>query len=132
MLPHVIAVVPDVDDVAVVQQAINRANEALGRKYVIGTSLQEKLASLPSDRQVRIKAETVHLQATYMTLKDLQRAQNMTQVHLAKQLGKSQVTIAHDVAVEPEERERSERSSFGSLPVVHGHRPRQGWPWKRQ
>ena len=60
----------------------------------MGTSLQEKLASLPSERQARIKAKTVHLQATYMTLKDLRRAQDMTQVHLAKQLGKSQVTIA--------------------------------------
>ena len=60
----------------------------------MGTSLQEKLASLPPERQARIKAETAHLQATYMTLKDLRRAQEMTQAHLAKQLGKSQVTIA--------------------------------------
>ena len=35
----------------------------------MGTYLQEKLASLPSERQARIKAETVHPQATYMTLK---------------------------------------------------------------
>ena len=60
----------------------------------MGTSLQEKLASLAPERQARIKAETAHLQATYMTLKDLRRAQDMTQAHLAKQLGKSQVTIA--------------------------------------
>ena len=60
----------------------------------MGTSLQEKIASLPSERQARIKDETAHLQATYMTLKDLRRAHDMTQAHLAKQLGKSQVTIA--------------------------------------
>ncbi len=60
----------------------------------MGTSLQEKIASLSPERQARIKAETAHLQATYMTLKDLRRAHDMTQVHLAKQLGKSQVTIA--------------------------------------
>ncbi len=55
----------------------------------MGTSLQEKIASLPSERQARIKDETAHLQATYMTLKDLRRAHDMTQAHLAKQLGKS-------------------------------------------
>ena len=60
----------------------------------MGTSLQQKIASLPPERQARIKAETAHLQATYMTLEDLRRAHDMTQVHLAKQLGKSQVTIA--------------------------------------
>ena len=60
----------------------------------MGTTLQEKLASLPPERRARIKAETVQLQAVYMTLKDLRRAKDMTQAHLAKQLGKSQVTIA--------------------------------------
>ena len=53
----------------------------------MGTSLQEKIASLPPERKARIKAETAHLQATYMTLKDLRRAHDMTQVHLAKQPG---------------------------------------------
>lgn len=60
----------------------------------MGTSLQEKLASMPPERQARIKAETARLRATYMTLKDLRRAQDMTQAHLAKRLGKNQVTIA--------------------------------------
>lgn len=40
----------------------------------MGTSLQQKIASLPRERQAQIKAETAHLQATYMTLKDLRRA----------------------------------------------------------
>lgn len=60
----------------------------------MGTTLQEKMASLPPERRARIEAETARLQAAYMTLKDLRRAQDMTQAHLAKQLGKSQVTIA--------------------------------------
>ena len=60
----------------------------------MGTTLQEKLASLSPERQARITAETARLQAAYMTLKDLRRAQDMTQAHLARQLGKSQVTIA--------------------------------------
>ena len=60
----------------------------------MGKTLQEKLASLPPERQARIKAETAQLQAVYMTLKELRRAKGMTQAHLANQLGKSQVTIA--------------------------------------
>ena len=61
----------------------------------MGTTLQEKLASLSPERQARITAETARLQAAYMTLKDLRRGpSDMTQAHLARQLGKSQVTIA--------------------------------------
>ena len=55
----------------------------------MGASLQEKIASLPPERQARIKAETAHLQAIYMTLKELRRAPDVTQAHLAKQPGKS-------------------------------------------
>lgn len=55
----------------------------------MGTTLQEKIASLPPERQARIRAETAYLQATYMILKDLRRAHDMTQAHLAKQPGKS-------------------------------------------
>lgn len=54
----------------------------------MGTTLQEKIASLPPERQARIRAETAHLQTTYMTLKDLRRAHDMTQAYLAKQPGK--------------------------------------------
>ena len=53
----------------------------------MGTPLQEKLASLPPERRSRIRAETANLQAAYKTLKDLRLAQDMTQAHLAKQLG---------------------------------------------
>ena len=52
-------------------------------------SLQQKITSMSPERQARIRAEMAHLQATYMTLKDLRRAHDMTQAHLAKQPGKS-------------------------------------------
>ena len=60
----------------------------------MGTSLQEKIASLSLERQARIKDETARLQANYMTMQDLRKARKMTQVRLAERLGKSQVTIA--------------------------------------
>jgi DNA-binding XRE family transcriptional regulator len=60
----------------------------------MGTSLREKMAALDPARQAWIKAETERLQAEYMTLQDLRKAREMTQVHLAEILGKSQVTVA--------------------------------------
>lgn len=60
----------------------------------MGTSLKEKMAALDPARQARIKAETERLQAEYMTLQDLRKAREMTQVRLAEMLGKSQVTVA--------------------------------------
>jgi DNA-binding XRE family transcriptional regulator len=60
----------------------------------MGTSLTEKMAALAPERQERIKAETARLQAEYMTMQDLRRAREMTQVRMAEILGKSQVTIA--------------------------------------
>ena len=60
----------------------------------MGTSLKDKLASLSPERQARIKAETERLQAEYLTMQDLRKARELTQVRLAEILGKSQVTIA--------------------------------------
>jgi len=60
----------------------------------MGTSLKEKMAALSPERRERIKAETARLQAEYMTMQDLRRAREMTQVRMAEILGKSQVTIA--------------------------------------
>ncbi|MDE0206648.1 MAG: hypothetical protein OXP66_11550 [Candidatus Tectomicrobia bacterium] len=61
---------------------------------MVRTSRQEKPVSMPPEWQAGIRAETARLQAAYMNLKDLRRAKDMTQAHLAGQLGKSQVTIA--------------------------------------
>lgn len=60
----------------------------------MGTSLKEKMAPLSPERRERIEAETARLQAEYMTMQDLRRAREMTQVRMAEILGKSQVTIA--------------------------------------
>lgn len=60
----------------------------------MGTSLQDKMASLAPERQKRIKAETRRLHAEYMTMQDVRKAREMTQVRMAEILGKSQVTIA--------------------------------------
>jgi DNA-binding XRE family transcriptional regulator len=60
----------------------------------MGTSLKEKMAALAPERRERIEAETARLQAEYMTMQDLRKAREMTQVRMAEILGKSQVTIA--------------------------------------
>ena len=61
---------------------------------MMSTSLKEKMAALDPARQERIRAETERLQAEYMTIQDLRKAREMTQVRLAEILGKSQVTVA--------------------------------------
>jgi hypothetical protein len=61
---------------------------------MMGTSLKDKMAALDPARQARIRAETERLQAEYMTIQDLRKAREMTQVRLAEILGKSQVTVA--------------------------------------
>ena len=60
----------------------------------MGTSLKDKLTALDPARQARIKAETERLQAECMTMQDLRKAREMTQVRVAEILGKSQVTVA--------------------------------------
>ena len=61
---------------------------------MMGRPLKEKMATLDPARQARIKAETERLQAEYMTIQELRKAREMTQVRLAEILGKSQVTVA--------------------------------------
>lgn len=60
----------------------------------MGTSLKDKMAALSPERQRRIRAETERLQAEYMTMQDLRKAREMTQVRMAEILGKSQATVA--------------------------------------
>lgn len=57
-------------------------------------SLQEKLASLDPERVSRIEAEAEQLHADYLTLKELRKAREMTQVQLAETLGIQQATVA--------------------------------------
>ncbi len=60
----------------------------------MAVSLEDKLAGLPGDRRAKIDARAAELIAEEMTLRDLRRALNRTQVALAKQLGVKQETIS--------------------------------------
>ncbi|MCR9267712.1 MAG: transcriptional regulator [Alphaproteobacteria bacterium] len=49
----------------------------------MGKSLTEKLNALPQARRERIEAETDRLHAEYLTLQELRKARELTQVQLA-------------------------------------------------
>lgn len=57
-------------------------------------TLREKLAALNPDRRLLIEAEADRLQAEYLTLQELRKAREMTQVQLANTLGVQQATVA--------------------------------------
>jgi DNA-binding XRE family transcriptional regulator len=58
------------------------------------TSLQDVMASLDPARRARIEAEAQRLNSEYLTLQELRKAQQLTQVQLAKSLGIQQATVA--------------------------------------
>lgn len=60
----------------------------------MGRSLNEKLDELPADRRERILAETDRLHAEYLTLQELRKAREMTQVQLAQVLNIRQSSVA--------------------------------------
>lgn len=60
----------------------------------MATTLKEKIAQLDPDHQAEIAAEFERLRAEYLTLKDLRKARELTQVELAETLGQKQVSIA--------------------------------------
>ncbi len=57
-------------------------------------TLTDKLGTLAPDRRARIEAEADHLHAEYLTLRDLRKAQDLTQARLAETLGIRQATVA--------------------------------------
>lgn len=57
-------------------------------------SLQENLATLDPDRRARIEAEADRLHTEYLTLRELRKARDLTQVQLAETLGIQQATVA--------------------------------------
>jgi transcriptional regulator with XRE-family HTH domain len=57
-------------------------------------SLEDKLARLPADRHAKVDARAAELIAEEMTLRDLRRALDRTQVDLGKQLGVKQETVS--------------------------------------
>lgn len=60
----------------------------------MATTLEEKIAQLDPDQQIEIAAEFERLRGEYLTLRDLRKARDLTQVELAKILGHKQVSIA--------------------------------------
>ena len=60
----------------------------------MGISLKEKMAQLSPERQKRISDEAEQLHGEYLTLQELRKAKELTQVQLAETLGIRQATIA--------------------------------------
>ncbi len=60
----------------------------------MAVSLEGKLARLPKERRAKIDARAAELIAEEMTLRDLRRALDRTQVKLAEQLGVKQETVS--------------------------------------
>ena len=60
----------------------------------MGKTIDQKLQDFSETRQKKIREQADRLIADYLTLQDLRKARKLTQVQLAKTLGKKQVTIA--------------------------------------
>ena len=60
----------------------------------MAASLEDKLARLPGDRRAKVDAHAALLIAEEMTLRDLRRALDRTQVRLARELGVKQETVS--------------------------------------
>jgi transcriptional regulator with XRE-family HTH domain len=60
----------------------------------MAASLEDKLARLPGERRAKVAARAAELIAEEMTLRDLRRALDRTQVHLARDLGVKQETVS--------------------------------------
>jgi DNA-binding XRE family transcriptional regulator len=58
------------------------------------TTLREKIAQMDPDLQAEIADEAERLRREYLTLRDLRKARQLTQVQLAETLGQQQVSIA--------------------------------------
>jgi DNA-binding XRE family transcriptional regulator len=61
---------------------------------MMAVSLEDKLARLPGDRRAKVDARAAELIAEEMTLRDVRRALDRTQVRLARELGVQQETIS--------------------------------------
>jgi DNA-binding XRE family transcriptional regulator len=60
----------------------------------MAVNLQDKLARLPGERRAKVDARAAELIAEEMTLRDLRRALERTQVRLARELGVKQETVS--------------------------------------
>lgn len=57
-------------------------------------TLQDKLDQLPAERRAKVEARAAALIAEELTLRDLRRAREQTQVRLAERMGVKQETIS--------------------------------------
>ncbi len=57
-------------------------------------TLKDKMAELPAARRAAIEDRAAQLHAEYLTLQELRKAKDLTQVQLAKTLNIKQATIA--------------------------------------
>ena len=57
-------------------------------------TLKEKLATLPTSRRKKIARRTEQLIAEEMTMRELRKARNITQVQMAKALGVNQEQVS--------------------------------------
>lgn len=57
-------------------------------------TLKDKLAALEPARRAGIEAEAAQLHTEYLTLQELRKAKDLTQVQLAETLGIQQATVA--------------------------------------
>ena len=57
-------------------------------------TLQDKLSALDPARRANVEAEADRLHTEYLTLKELRKAKDLTQVQLAETLGIQQATVA--------------------------------------
>ncbi|MFZ7096412.1 helix-turn-helix domain-containing protein [Luteimonas dalianensis] len=60
----------------------------------MGTSLEQKIARLPKERRARIDSRAEELIAEELSLRDLRKAMNRTQVQVAKMLKVGQDTVS--------------------------------------
>jgi transcriptional regulator with XRE-family HTH domain len=60
----------------------------------MGRSLSQKIARLPAKRRAEVKARAAELIAEELSLRDLRKAMNRTQVELARTLNVGQDTVS--------------------------------------
>ena len=83
----------------------------------MAVSLEHKMARLPGERRAKVDAFAAELIAEEMTLRDLRRALDRTQVHLARELGVKQETVSR-----LEKRSDMLLSTLAQLRRSHGRR----------
>ena len=77
-----------------IRRADDRFDAWLAKERMMAVSLEDKLARLPAERRAKVDERAAELIAEELTLRDLRRALDRTQVHLARELGVKQETVS--------------------------------------